>query len=199
MSLVIPVAHDYICPWCWIALIQTQRLEEELGVSFDWTGYELMPENLPWGTPAAPVEPDPRRAPTPTRMELAYAASGMQPPTVVRPKQMRSHNALEAAEHAKAQGVFDVFNDRMYRALWEDGREISSLDVIRELGSDLMDGDELVRAVEEKRYNDKIVPFDDQAYAAGIFNVPTFTIDGKKYAEQPYAILERAILDVMNR
>jgi predicted DsbA family dithiol-disulfide isomerase len=199
MSLVIPVAHDYICPWCWIAFVQSQRFEREQGVSFDWLGYELMPENLPWGTSTPAPEPDPRRPLTPTRMQLAYAASGMEAPTVVRPKQMRSHNALEATEHAKTHGVQDIFVDRMYRAYWEEGRPISDLDVIRELGTDLMDGDELVLAVQEKRYNDKIVPFDDEAYAAGIFNVPTFFIGGEKYAEQPYAVLERALLNALNR
>lgn len=199
MSLVIPVAHDYICPWCWIALHQVKRLEDQFGVSFDWLGYELLPDDLPWPDYAPAPAGDPRKTPTPSRMALAYAASGMEAPTAERPPKMRSHNALEAAEHAKTQGVFDAFNERMYRAFWEEGREINHMDVIRELGADLMDADALIEAVAEKRYADKIVPFDDAAYDAGIFNVPTYIIDGRKYAEEPYAVLEKAVLDALNR
>ncbi len=194
MSLVIPVAHDYICPWCWIALSQTKRLSEEFGVTFDWLGYELMPEELEWpDSPAPAAAPNPNRAPTPSRLDLALAAEGIVIPKVDKPKKMRSHNALQAAEHAKTQGVFDAFNERMYRAFWEQGKEINSVDVICELAEGLMDADDLRRAVEERRYKDKIVPFDDEAYAAGVYNVPTYFIGGEKYAEQPTRTLAEAI------
>lgn len=200
MSIVIPVAHDYICPWCWIALSQTERLKKEFGVTFDWVGYELMPEELDWpDSPAPAAAANSRRAPTPSRLDLALAAEGIEVPKVDKPKKMRSYNALEAAEHAKAMDVFDAFNERMYRAFWEEGREINSLDVICELAGGLMDADDLRAAVESKRYKDKIVPFDDEAYEAGVYNVPTYFIGGEKFAEQPTRVLAEAIRKELGR
>ena len=35
MSLIIPVAHDFICPWCWVGLLQVNRLKEEFPVDFE--------------------------------------------------------------------------------------------------------------------------------------------------------------------
>lgn len=192
--MVIRVAHDYICPWCWIAVFQTKRLKEEFGVSFDWVGYELMPEELPWGDPAPKAPENPNRAATPSRLDLAYAAEGMEKPTAERPSKMRSHNALEATEFVKEHGDADGFIEAMYRALWEEGREINDLDVIREVAAGFVpDVEALVEAVKSKAYDGKIVKFDDGAYAAHVYNVPTYWIGDEKYAEQPYPVLAKAI------
>lgn len=193
--MVIPVAHDYICPWCWIALFQTKELHREFGVTFDWKSFELMPEELEWPDPAPVREVETNRPKTPSRMDLAYYASGVPKPTVNRPKKMRSHNALEATEFVKAhEGDVDRFVERMYRAFWEQGREINALEVIREMADGIVSSpDQLVEAVTAKEFDDQIVKFDDDSYAAGVFNVPTYWIGGERYAEQPTVVLSDAI------
>jgi predicted DsbA family dithiol-disulfide isomerase len=193
--MTITVAHDFICPWCWIALFQVKRMTQEFGVEVDWVGYELFPEGMEWSVSAGSA-PDnrPNRPVTPSRLQLAYAAEGMEPPTAERPKQMRIHNAMEAIEYAKTEGVANELVEKLYRAYWEEGREINSPQILQELAEGIVkDVPEMLRAVEEKRFNDKIVPFDDEAYAAGVYNVPTFFISGERYAEQPYAVLRKAL------
>lgn len=194
--MTVTVAHDFLCPWCWIALAQVKQLQAEFpNVKFDWVGYELMPEALPWPEPAPPTpEVTTNRPKTPTRMDLAYAAQGMEAPTVERPKRMRSHNALEAVEYAKTEGVEEAFIEKMYRAFWEEGKEINNPAVIRELATGIISNlDDLEAAIAEKRFNDRIVGFDDDAYAAGIYNVPTYIIEGERYAEQPITTLRKAL------
>lgn len=196
--MVIPVAHDYICGWCWIAVFQTQRLKADFGVEFDWLSYELMPETLPWDDSPRPPEVTTNRPKTPSRFELACAAEGIDKPSAVRPGKMRSHNALEATEYVKSMGSPDEFVYAMYRAYWEEGREIDSLDVIAEIGARYVsDVGELLDAVQERRFADKIVPFDEQAYSQGVYNVPTYWIGGDRYAEQPRIVLESAIRKVL--
>ncbi len=192
--MVIPVAHDYICPWCWVALSQTRRLTDEFGVTFEWLGYELMPEALPWDDAPATPEVTTNRPKTPSRMDLAYAAEGMERPTAVRPKKMRSHNALQATEYVKAKGEPDGFIEAMYRALWEGGREINAIGEIEQIAAPFVENvSELIRAVEAREFSDLIVPFDDEAYAKGVYNVPTYWIGGERYAEQPYSVLANAV------
>jgi predicted DsbA family dithiol-disulfide isomerase len=192
--LVVPVAHDFTCPWCWIGHRQAQRMAAEFGVTFDWLGYELYPESLPWPEPGTPEPPNPNRPVTPSRLQLAYAAEGMDPPTVQRPRRMRIHNALEAVEHAKALGVEQEAVDRLYLAYWTRGMAIGEADVVCEVLQGLVeDLDDLRQAMAEKRYEEKIVPYDDEAYARGVYNVPTFFIGGERYAEQPYVVLQRAL------
>lgn len=194
MSLRIPVAHDFICPWCWIALSQAKTLQSEFDVEFDWLAYELMPEELPWPEPAAAPSAPTDRPRVPSRLDLAYAAEGLEPPTAVRPKRMRSHNALEAMEHAKSLGLGEPMLERLYSALYNHGREINSLETIRTLSEGLIpDVDSMIRAIERRRYRENIVAFDDDAHRHGVYNVPTFWIGGERYAEQPIGVLRQAI------
>lgn len=191
--MTIPVAHDFICPWCWIGWFQARRLKEEFGAEIEWLAYELFPDELEWPTPGAPAETDPRRPKTPSRLELAYAAEQLEPPTAQRPKQMRTHNAHEAVEYAKTEGVADELVEKLYRALWEEGRNINDPDEIVAIAHGTISNvHDLLTAIQERRFKDKIVGFDDPAYDSGIFNVPTFIIGGEKYAEQPYVALQQA-------
>jgi predicted DsbA family dithiol-disulfide isomerase len=192
--MVIAVAHDFTCPWCWIGLSQASRLQAEHGVSFDWLGFELFPEELAWPEPGPPEPRDERRPATPSRLELAYAAEGIERPTAQRPRRMRVHNALEAVEHAKTVGRQDEVVEALYRAYWERGEAIGELAVLRSVLEGIVpDLDAMAADVEGRRFASKIVPFDDQAYAAGVFNVPTFFIGGERYAEQPYRVLSAAV------
>ncbi|MBW7928080.1 MAG: DsbA family protein, partial [Fimbriimonadaceae bacterium] len=80
MSLVVPVAHDFSCPWCWIAMSQIRRMREEFDIVIEWRGYELYPEPMALNdfTPESPS--DGERPRKPTRLELAYAAEDLDFP-----------------------------------------------------------------------------------------------------------------------
>ncbi|MCC6403314.1 MAG: DsbA family protein [Fimbriimonadaceae bacterium] len=195
--MVVKIAHDFTCPWCWIGLSQANRLREEFGTEIVWAGYELWPENLDRPSVKPPALKDERRPATPSRLELAYAAEGMAPPTAERPKLMRTHNALQAAEFAREAGAQHQAVEAIYRALWEEGDRIGDLDVLRRVLAGILDVDAMAAAVETRRFAARIVAFDNDAYSVGVFNVPTFFIGGERYAEQPYVVLHRAVRQVL--
>ncbi|MFQ3588417.1 MAG: dihydrofolate reductase family protein [Fimbriimonadaceae bacterium] len=204
MPAKVVVAHDFTCPWCWIGLSQARRLRQEFGVEIEWVGYELFPEELPLPEPPTPkpAPPDdgmPPRPKTPSRLHLAYAAEGIGRPPA-SPACRRIHNALEAAEFAKDRGLGWEMVERLYIAGWTEGRNIDDPDVIAQIGAGLgLKKRDLKSAMKEKRYRDRIVPFDDDAYRAGVYNVPNFWIDGVSYAEQPYAVLREAVAAWLGR
>lgn len=194
MALTIPVAHDFICPWCWVAFFQAKRLKEEFGAEIEWKGYELFPEELEWPDPTPQPEPPANKPAVPSRLDFLLVADGLELPKAIRPKKMRTHNAHEALEYAKTEGKADAFAEALYRAYWEKGREIDKPEVLRELAQGLLDDpDAMLKAVEEKTYAANIVGFDDDANANGVYNVPTYWIGGERYAEQPYANLKKAV------
>ena len=193
--MLIPAAHDFICPWCWIGIHQAKRLKKDFGVQIEWLAYELIPETMEWPERPPPPVVETERTKTPSRLELAYAAEGMEPPTVERPKRMRSHNAHEAAEFAKIESLetANAFIERLYDAFWAEGLEINNPSVLEDLASGIVDNiPEMMRAIEERRFQDKIIGFDEPAYRSGIYYVPTFTVSGQKFAEQPYAVIRKA-------
>ena len=194
MKLTIPVAHDFICPWCWVGLLQALRLKEEFGVSFEWRGFELFPDELEWGN-ATPAPPPPaNKPPTPTRFEFILIADGIELPKSIRPHKMRTHNAHEAVEYAKTEGDENPFVEALYRAYWEQGLEINDPKVLKKLAKPyIKDRDAMMAAIEKRKFKDNIVGFDDPSYALGVYNVPTFYIGNERYAEQPYQILKKAL------
>lgn len=193
MALRIPVAHDFNCAWCWIGLQQVLRLRREFAVEIDWRGYEQYPEGMAWPEPLpAPVSS--LRPPTPSRLRLAYAAEGMAPPTAERPKRMRTHAAHEAVEHAKTLGAADALVERLYRAHWEDGADLSDLSVLSDLCTGLAgDAPGFEAAIRERRHAAQIVPFDERAHEAGVYNLPTYWIGGERHAEPTYDVLRAAV------
>ncbi len=192
--MVIPVAHDFNCPWCWIGYFQAFDLKREFGIELEWRGYELYPDEIAWPAPAAPVPVAyPDRPVTPTRLELAYAAQGMDKPSAIRPKQMRTHNAHEAVELAKVLGVADEVIHRLYPAYWEQGLNINEPDVLLELCAGLLDRAELADVLATRRFAANIIPYDKLAYASGVYNVPTFWIGGERYAEDTYRRISQAM------
>jgi predicted DsbA family dithiol-disulfide isomerase len=190
-KLTVIVAHDYICPWCWVGYFQAKRLEAEFPqITLDWRGYELLPEGRFEAPVFTPREPDPERPLN--RFELHAQSEGV-PYNAYRPIGfVFSHNALEGAEYAKAQGKlqFDHYNEGVYRAFWEQSKDISDVQVLANIASNSgLNRDDFVSALHEKRFNDLIVPFDDEAYADDITHVPTFKFRGERAAEAPYAII----------
>lgn len=163
-------------------------------MEFEWRGYELFPDELEWPDPTPQPEPPANKPPTPTRLEFLLLADGIELPKTVRPHKMRTHNAHEALEYAKTEGKADAFAEALYRAYWEQGREINRPDVLREIGAAVLDDVEaMAKAVEERQFAANIVGFDDDAYASGVYNVPTFYIGSERYAEQPYVVLAKAV------
>lgn len=195
--MIVQIAHDFTCPWCWIAWHQAQRLREQFGVDFEWLAYELWPDELeePVSKPQPP--PNPNRAPVPSRLELAYAASNVQKPMYLG-HGYRIHNALEAVEHAKKVGRESQMVERLYKAHWMEGLAINRVDVLAQVCKSVVpDVEAMIRDIDSRAGAAKIVPFDDTSYSKGVYNVPTFFIGDKKYAEQPYAVLERALKAVL--
>ena len=189
----IKIAHDYTCPYCWIGWNQAQILIAEYGVTVDWVGYELYPDNLELPAVHPPIVAEKGILRTPTRFEFALAASNTPKPRYFHDG-ARIHNALEATEYAKQQRQSQPFVDRLYRALWIEGLDINSIPVLSSLAEGILkDPQEMVRAIECQEFKDRIVEFDEPAYESGVHHVPTFWIGDKGYAEQPMSVLIRAI------
>lgn len=195
----IVLVHDYLCPWSWIGLHHAKRLQQEYGVTFDWRGGELIPPSMEIHPPAPKPAPDPNApppAPAPkSRFDLFVETEGYVMPNP-RPPFLRTHHALLAAEWAwmEAHEGFEALNEAIYRAYWEERQDIADIDVLADIAASVgLNGTALEESVRSLRYEDHILPFDDDAYAAGIRNIPTFIFNGtEKLAEANYTDLAHA-------
>lgn len=188
--LTVTVAHDYLCPWCWVGFFQAQKLRQEFPqIHLDWVGYELLPEEL---GPLPEYKPKPRDPSRPPNRFEAFAEAENVPLHERTIGVVRTHYALEGAEYAKAHAPerFDAYNEAVYRAFWERSEDISDLDVLENLARGAgLNGHDFRTAVSSKAFYDKIVRFDDDAYARDVTHVPTFLFRGERCAEAPYAVI----------
>ena len=186
------IAHDYLCPWCWIGLFQARRLEAEFPqIRQEWVGYELLPESL------GPL-PDYKRQPRdpdapPSRLELLLAHEGLVIPEDRSIGLVRTHDALQGAEYFKEQMPegFNDYNEGVYRAFWEWSEDISDHNVLARIATEAgADPDDFIASLAAKSYSDKIVAFDEGAYADDVTHVPTFIFRGERCAEAPYETIQ---------
>ena len=183
------VAHDYICPWCYVGWEQGKKLKKEFpGLELLWKGYELLPEGMDY-TPARPDPNEAKKPSVPSRFELLVAADGITMPERTR-SFSRSRRALEGAEFAQEAGKADAYHDLVYRLYWHEDRDISDLATLTEIAEQAgLDIGGFLLALETGRFRDRIIEFDEPAHEAGIWNVPTWMFPEKWIAEQPYSVV----------
>lgn len=91
------------------------------------------------------------------------------------PIQPRSRRAHEAAKWATAQHRFDDFNAALFRAFFERGEDIGSIDVLVKLGGDLaLNESDLRAALESKRFEARVIADEREAAELGLHGVPAF-------------------------
>lgn len=188
----VDIFSDYVCPFCYLGLPAAERLQRELRgrIEVEWKAFELRPEPSPLLDPQGEYL-------TRTWSQAVYPLAeqrkmGLKLP----PVQPRSRKALEAAEFAREQGRFDVFHEALFRAFFQDGRDIGQTEVLLKIGEQVgLDRDALRQVLATDRYKEKILQDQAEATRLGITGVPTYVVDGRYFVvgAQPYEALKQAV------
>ena len=113
------VAHDVVCPWCWVAVRQAEWMRADFPtITLRWVGYELLPEGLVYiPKPKDPI--DEIKPEVPSRFELLLAADRLSLPkrkgklnaqAFVEALQSRTYRdrIVEFDDPAHAAGIYNV-------------------------------------------------------------------------------------------
>ena len=198
-QIQIEIWSDYVCPFCYLEEPVISRISEEFRdqINIDWRAFELRPE------PAPLLDPDGEylhaiwnRAVYP----LAHLR-GMR--LRLPPAQSRSRQAFEAVEFARAKGRFAEMHDALFRAYFQEGRDLSSLAVLLQVATSIgLDTEALRSALETARYAAKVIEDEKRAHDIGITGVPTmvmsrpgdlFEIQSLVAGAQPYELVQAVI------
>jgi predicted DsbA family dithiol-disulfide isomerase len=115
------------------------------------------------------------------------------------PVQPRSRKAHEAAEFAREAGLLDAMNRALFKAFFEEGRDIGETDVLLEIGQSAgLDPDDLREALETGRYTQKVLDDQRLAQQIGISGVPALIVGAGRQAylvsgAQPYETVKDVI------
>lgn len=186
-ELTIAVVSDVICPWCYLGKRRLERALETLdlagAVRVRWLPYELNPEMPADGMPRAEYrarkfgpERSARADADLTRLGeeegVAFAFS-----RIARTPNTRAAHAL--IEHAAARGLDEEVVEGLFRAYFEDARDIGRPEELVEIaGAAGLDAAEVRGALEDRELRERVVALEGEAARLGIAGVPFFVLNG---------------------
>ena len=113
---------------------------------------------------------------------------------------INSRPALQAAEFARAAGLFDAMHRALFEAYWLKGRDVSDLGVLREIGTRLgLDVDAMEGAVRANVYGDYLDARRAEALDLLISGIPAHVIADRYLVmgAQPYEVFEQVMGKVL--
>jgi predicted DsbA family dithiol-disulfide isomerase len=198
MAVNIKVYSDYVCPFCFIAEVPLEQAIEGKDVTVEWMPYELRPY------PAETLRTEDEYLPRIWKQSVYPMAAhyGVQ---IVLPNvspQPHTHLAFEGYQYAKEHGKGNAYNDRMFRAFFQEEQDIGNVDILVKLAGELgLDEAEYREVLESGRYREAHRKALQHAYhEANITAVPTFVV-GKKVLRgvQRKETLEQAINEELTK
>ncbi|MEN8712927.1 MAG: DsbA family protein [Arenicellales bacterium] len=177
-QLRVTLFTDYICPFCFIADLRLQHLQEDYEVLVNFRFIEIHPDTPKEGTTVDTLDYSDEQW---QGMMDGLVEMAEEEEIQLAPVRMlaNSHRALLLAEAVKQEGreVFYNFNQALYREYFIAGRNIGDIEVLNEIARRSGVSD----AVIEKAWNDeeyeKILQMNmNMAVKAGVTATPTFFI-----------------------
>lgn len=172
---------DFACPYSYVTELIVRRRAAEVGTTLRPYSFELFPAPVPLPPPVVP-----RRA----VLDLAEPEGVQLRTPPLRPRTAKAH---ELARLAREHGVEETIRDALYRAYWEEGRDIGRVDVLTELAQRHgIDPSEAKVVLDIDRFTELVRRERDVAAAAGVTETPTVVVGTGASAvayvgAQPYA------------
>ena len=109
---------------------------------------------------------------------------------------INSRPALQAAEFAREQGRFDAMHHELFKAYWDEGRDVSDVAVLREVALRAgVDAPGMEAAVAANRFGDYLDARPSEAEELMINGIPAHVIADRYLVmgAQPYELFERVM------
>lgn len=178
MSIKIKIFSDYIWPFCYVGKGVVEKLEKEYDLEVEWSGLEIHPETPTSGVKLSEKFSKSNLDHMLTNLNHSGSPYGIHFGPLER--MPNSHNALEAAEFARAHGKLKEYHSALMDAYFRDAKDIGDLEVLADLGKILgLNKEELTYAVRTRAYETTLVKSTKDAHNMKINSTPTFIINNK--------------------
>ncbi|HYI15763.1 MAG TPA: DsbA family oxidoreductase [Thermomicrobiales bacterium] len=176
--------------------VRVDQLQQEYDVVVEWRAYLLAPDTPPEGRPY-PFPPEVREQ---RSAGVRQMAAGVGLPLGDRDWVSNSRAALEAAEFARDQGLFDPFHRAVFTAYHAEGRDIGNHEVLQEIATSVgLDAGAMTAALREGRYTSRVEEDLDMSRQIGLTGVPAFIIGNRAIVgAQPYNVFEY-VMELLGR
>ncbi len=159
--------------------------------------FELHPEIPPEGRPREEVLPAAYMARAQKGVNRMGAAVGLH--LALHERLINSRPVLQAAEFAREQARFDAMHNELFKAYWDEGKDVSDIAVLREVASTAgVDVPGMEAAIASDRFGDYLDARRAEAEELGINGIPAHVIADRYLVmgAQPYDLFERVMAKV---
>lgn len=180
------VYSDYVCPFCYLGRQSLERYREtrDEPLALDWHPFDLrsgkrtadgtIDQNVDDGKGDDYYEQARENV---RRLQEKYGVEMAQEIATdvdSLPAQVASYYVQR--EHSREWSDFD---EAIFDALWQDGRDIGDTTVLAELAADVgLDADEIREAIDDDELREEVGERFAEAQRRGVTGVPTFAYDG---------------------
>jgi predicted DsbA family dithiol-disulfide isomerase len=169
-------------------------LRQTRAVAVEWRAYELRPEGSPQLPPEVEAAHQKRIAAGWPRVEqIARERFGLELRRSEEASPRPTRRAHVGAKYADAHGKGEAYHKTVFRAHWQDLRDISSVDVLAEIAREVgLDEAGFRAALTDPQYIEAVEADEYWAYQQGLQGVPAF-IFGNRYlvsGAQPVDLLQ---------
>lgn len=188
MPLTISVFSDVICPWCYVGKRRLERALDQLrqreSTAIEWLPFELNPDMQANGMERALYRARKFGAERSAQLDLQMTELGRQEgigfafERMTRtPSTRRAHMLIAAAsQHGRADPVVDG----LFRAYFEEGRDVGDPDVLREIGIAAgLERHVVDDALGNEQLRQLVETVEQQATEMQVTGVPFFIVDRK--------------------
>lgn len=193
MSTQVDVFVDYVCPFCFLVEDAIEELKRERNVEVRIRPFELRPDPVPTLRPEDEYLPRVWEAsvyPMAERLGIDIALPVVSP-------QPRTEKAFMVLQVAQEQGKAEEYSGAMFKAFFQDDRDIGADEVIVDVATAVgLDRDEVDEALhsDERRARHRA----DLDYAVGTLGidvVPSILIEGELVRGVPGATRLKKTVD----
>ena len=154
--------------------------------------FELHPEIPPGGVPRDLAFPAAYRRQAEVGMHRLAGEVGLTLRT--HDRLINSRPALQAAEFARDAGYFRAMHHQLFKAYWDESRDVSDLEVLRDVGHTVgLDVEAMTQAVTIDRYGPLLDARRQEAEDLMISGIPAHVVADRYLVmgAQPYDVFQR--------
>jgi predicted DsbA family dithiol-disulfide isomerase len=168
-KVIVPVYYDYASSLCYVAKKVMEQLRDTLNVELLWKGVQISRRHQGWKNGEMLGDE--------ARGKIFRVARETGVALRVPERWVDSSYALEGAEFACQCGKFAVYHDRIFAALFEEGRDIGDLSTLLEVAESIgLAANELEQALKTGALTPQVKATEAEAATFGVVGYPTFML-----------------------